>query len=141
MNVKVVLCRHKGFLAGLVRLVTGSYYDHIAFKDEHGRYIDLHPELGIPIWHTDKLWDEESVVASVYACDIPYDERSTIKYSYLFNLNYITHKLLGWAPFKGDNCVSFVNRCLGGYRHMSYMCPEEMALLAGLIRGDYGQEG
>lgn len=133
MMIDIHLCRHKGFLASMVRFFTRSKWDHITILDvDRKQWIDLNYGYDglriIPVGHATP-WEIDSFVATRVAVR----ERITAlvhgEYSIWFNLNWLTWKLFGRAfVHKGDNCVSYVAKALG-YTHQGvwYMSPEELA--------------
>ena len=138
MLIDIHLCRHKGFLASMVRFFTRSKWDHITIMDvDRKQWIDFNygydgykltfidpgeQDAGMP-------WELSSFVCTCVtpmANITPFEDKP---YSIWFNLNWLTWKLFGMAfVSKGDNCVSFVAKALG-YTHQGVWCmsPEELA--------------
>lgn len=137
MIVDIYLCRHKGFLASMVRFFTRSKWDHITLLDpERSQWIDFNYPYGykyIPFGslgrHKEEPWEISSFVCNRVALRENVTAFEYKEYDIWFNLNWLTWKLLGMAFVrKGDNCVSFVAKALGcPHQGVWYMSPEELA--------------
>lgn len=142
----VILCRHRGFWAWLIRFVTKSEFDHITLARPTRKGYEFY-DFNYPGFHVffeeQAPWELCSFVCTV---NIPYWRQisdgkesayysaanalhllSTKKYSLLFNLNWLTWRLFRCAPFRGWNCVAFVSCFLGTPNHFKYKSPAELA--------------
>ena len=123
----VYLCRHKGWLAGIVRMATRSDWDHICLKKTgEGIFVDFNYPKGQSILIQGEVpWELETFVATYAGSEI--DHSFSEKYSILFNLNWLFRKWFRWAPFRGYNCVKFVCIKLGLPPAWAYLSPAELA--------------
>jgi len=138
LEYEVYLCRHAGMMAALVRFITGSDWDHIVLKNNHG-FLDFNYPNG-HTWYS--AYDLEKVpwVMESYVCTIKTTRHGLLglyhagfpQYSLLFNLNYILYRFFKKAPFSGWNCVKFVRRVLNRAevepQHLDYCSPHQYAL-------------
>lgn len=128
-EAEIVLCRHRGLFARLVRLITRSRWDHITIKtyDADGPlYLDFnYPHGGRQLREKERPWVMEKPVCNLHL--IKEHVVAPKKYTLLFNLNYLTYKLFRRAPFKGCNCVSFVADFCSVLGPIWYSSPEKLA--------------
>jgi hypothetical protein len=143
VKAQIVLCRHKGFFARLIRLVTRSKWDHISIRDEctgEVIYLDFnYPHGARHLKESERPWVAEMATTKVDIKDIIHNV--PLKYTPLFNLNYFTYRWFKWAPFRGMNCVAFVAEYTGMGKKYWYLSPEELALHIAAREFDAGDSG
>jgi hypothetical protein len=126
--IKIFLCRHKGFLAQIVRFFTKSDFDHITIKIDNEFHDFNYPysyrRLGA--YHL-KPWQTSVKICEIEKEMMPLSDRILMKYSILCNLNYVFAKIGLKLRLKGDNCVTYVSKNLGIYNEKTrVMSPKEL---------------
>jgi len=128
------LCRHRGIFAKIVRLITGSDWDHVVLRDrETGIWHDMNYPYGYTEWIKEVPWEIESFTLLSKEVSkfqlVPYKHLST-RYNLWFNLNWLTWKLFRWAPIdparNAGNCVSFICDMWRLKPEWAYLSPEEL---------------